>query len=191
MLFRFHTSWTKRYVGSFTLLRSLSIIIIGIIVLCVSWYFFIQQPLIKQRFVQKAQQHALRQKIATLHQEQQSLALLEQDNLHEQQKFKKLLKSFSSIRAVLDRFVYLLGKNDLSCQDISPIIHHDIQVNNLVRYTIQLTARGSYHAVYQFLSELSAHKELILMWMHMQRSPQGRLELQVTCNLLAQTEEAL
>lgn len=187
--FRFHTSWTTQYFQSLTLSQIFTSTLIAVIGMMIGWYLFIQQPLMKQYTQKQSEQKKLKEKHALSEHEQEEVVHLEKEREQCEQSLRTLLKNCNQIRVALDFLVHLLELNGLSSQDISPLAHHDVTMQDFMRYGVYISARGSYQSMYQFLHELSLRKEFIPTRVKIQKNSKGHLELKLVCNVLAQAEE--
>ncbi len=189
MPFRFHTSVRSRYTPSLTWLHMCSITVMSFCCLIFAWFFFIKQPTDRHASHQLKNLKSLQEKVNLLQARKETFDQALNHNQGVEQTLMALIKDLLPIRVQLDRLVHLLQQNNLTCRVITPTLHDDMHTQNFVDYLIQATAHGSFQAIDLFLRELAVHQQFVITWISIQKKGQRRLELQLCCKVLAQSEE--
>lgn len=189
MPFRFHTSLRTRYSSSCTWLHVWSITLISFCSLVLGWFFLIKSPTNQQELNQLKDLKLLQEKMSILQAGKDFFDQAISQEQYVQQELMALIKNLPPIRMQMDSLVDLLQQNNLTCRAIAPTLQEDAYAQNFVGYLIQATAYGSFQAIHKFLADLAVNQQFVTTWISVQKDKQHRLELQLCCKVLAQSEE--
>ncbi len=189
MPFRFHTSLRTRYSSSCTWLHIWSITLTSFCSIVLGWFFFVKIPTNQQEINQLNDLKLLQEKMSTLQAGKNSFDQAMSQEQDVEQELIGLIKNLPPIRMQMDSLVNLLQHNNLTCRAIAPTLQEDEYAQKFVGYQIQATAYGSFQAIHKFLADLAVNQQFVTTWISVQKDKQHRLELQLCCKVLAQSEE--